>query len=289
MTKIIKINRSLNNINLPVLTENGLENYYYAKFVANLSRQSYTMTETQDTSMKAFFSNLANNGIADYIQAIFPFMGTSENVNAAKVAMYSDSLFDFPANFNGIVYDNGTIVGISKTPAISTLKLSDVQPTGTFTGVAYSFNKSATETTTNNDKLLNFNNKYQIRLQNNDITIYARQDNGNYSTMGGGSPLPNFEDAGSVYMAFLQNNSESSQTHLKYQEMGEMVRIVSKTGGRTELSSDDASSTLSSTSSYSVVDVLTSVVFFKKMIPEDKLALFVNEWKALVSALGKTV
>lgn len=279
MSTITKIKGVIDNPNLPVITPEGLVNPIYGKFVNSLSEQDYTLTPAQSEAVKAFTNVIADNELAEYIQTIFPFIGSQSNPNGAKVPLFGDALFDFPSNFDGFSYENGVINGITKCPAIGTLQLSDVQYADDFVGAAYSFIKSQGKGS--NNRLFQFGTQFQVRYQDK-FGIYCRVSSG-FSTLYAGDAFDKENITGHICLSGLFGDD-------KYVRCAIIGDDVSAAGGGKEasiaISSADMSNTLSA-NTWDVVSRLNCIVFFKKMMTKEQLTTFMTALDTFMTSLGR--
>lgn len=264
---------------------NSKTNYYDA-YVEALAKQDYEMPSDVAKAVKRFVDTLKDNGLMDYIQAIYPFIGSLKNENAAKVPLIGTVLFDFPDSFDGLSYDSNKMInGITKTPSISNMKLSDVQPNGDFVGAAYSINKSATTSSTYLDKILNFSNKYQLRLQNNKFVIYSYLSTEKYGNLTANDNLSNKDTTGSLYMLGAFSNGK----YLRYaEEDGEISCALGKINTSPQMPAEDLQASLSS-STYPVANLVTSITFLKKMMTKKQAGLYMTALKTLMTDLERNV
>ena len=262
------------------------KNICYDTYVDALAKQGYEMSSEVAKAVKRFVDTLTDNGLMEYIQTIYPFIGDSNNGNAAKVPLIGAVLFDFPDNFDGLSYDSNKMInGITKIPSISNLKLSDVQPDGDFVGAAYSINKSATISSTYLDKIMNFSNKYQLRLQNNKFAIYSYLSTEKYGNLTANDNLSNKDAAGSIYML----GAFSKGKYLRYAEKdGKTSSASGEIGTSPQMSEEDLQASLSS-STYPVANLVTSITFLKKMMTKEQASLYMTALKTLMADLGRTV
>ena len=262
------------------------KNNYFERYVDALAQQDYEMPTDVAKAVKRFVDTLTDYGLMEYIQAFYPFIGDSSNKNAAKEPLIGKALLDFPDNFDGLSYDrNKMINGITKTPSISNLKLSDVQPDGDFVGAAYSINKSATASSTYLDRIMNFSNKYQLRLQNNKFAIYCYLSTDKYGVLTASDNLPNKNTAGSLYML----GAFSKGKYLRYAEKDGIISSASGSiSSSPQMSDDDLQATLSS-SNYPTTNLITSITFLKKMMTKEQARLYMDALKTLMTDLERNV
>lgn len=283
MSTITRIKGVIDNPNLPVISPEGLVNPIYGKYINALAEQDYVLTTAQSTAIKAFINAISDNELVDYIQTIFPFIGSEANPNAAKVPIFGDVLFDFADTFDGISYSNGIINGITKCPAINTFKLSDIQPRTDFAGAAYSIVKS--QGTSGNDRLLNFGTKYQIRYQNK-FGIYCRKADDSYGTTYANDVL---DKSGAGYLSLAGMFDSRDDNYSRYAKMDGKT---SATGGPLDtsisISNDDMNETLLS-ALWERVQRLNCIVIFKEYMTSSQLTLFMEALDTLMVALGRNV
>lgn len=130
MSTLTKFNGQIDNPNLPILTSGGLVDQQIGGFLYRLEEQGYTVTQQEINAITTFINTIRNNpdygDMSSYVRAVYPFIGDNNHPSAAKVAIYSDTLFDFSDSFNSFALDeNNKIQGITATPA-GALKLGDV-------------------------------------------------------------------------------------------------------------------------------------------------------------------
>lgn len=288
MSTVTKIKGVIDNPNLPVITDEGLQPYYYGVFINNLSNQDYAMNSRQKVAVKVFLDYLMDNGLLDYIQTIYPFICSQENVNGAKVPLIGNALLDFNSSFNSFDVREGEIIGITGMPAVSSLKLSDVQPND-FVGGAISFNKTATTDSGNwNNVVAGFNSTeeiYAFKYQNNKLIIKARKDAG---TLIGYQATDSLDksSAGSVYMLACFGDGK----YCRYAKTNNSSSLDSGSASTTPpvaMTESDMNATLQATSSWSRVQTLTSMTFFKRMLTKEQAKVYVTGLEAFMTALGR--
>ena len=130
MSTLTKFNGQINNPNLPILTSSGLVDQQIGGFLFRLEEQGYTVTQQEINAITTFINTIRNHpdygDMSSYVRAVYPFIGDRNNPSAAKVGIYSDTLFNFSDSFDSFAFDgNDKIQGITATPA-GAFKLSDV-------------------------------------------------------------------------------------------------------------------------------------------------------------------
>lgn len=287
MSTVIKLKGTFDNPNLPVLTSEGLKSGFYGKYINALATHDYTLTADQKTAVEAFVDYLAANDLFSHIQTIFPFIGSSTNVDAAKVPLVGDVELNFADSFDSFSFDNDNmIVGLTGTPAVTSLKLADVQPKEDFLGVAFSTNKIAT-TESYTDRLMNFDTNFQVRLQADKIQVYVRTSSGLTTLVGSDAIDGEVKAAAGSFYGLLAVGGG------KYVRYASKSTSVSYSGGNygytVAKTSTDLAKSLSSTTSYDVAGVFTSITFFKDMITKEQAKLYMDGLKAFMTALGRNV
>ena len=286
MSTVTKIKGVIDNPNLPVITDEGLQPYHYGVFVNNLSEQDYVMNSRQKVAVKMFLDYLMDNELLDYIQTIYPFICSQENVNGAKVPLIGNALLDFNSSFNSFDVRGGEIIGITGMPAVSSLKLSDVQPND-FVGCAISFNKTATTDSGNwNNVIAGFNSTeeiYAFKYQNNKVIIKARN---NADTLIGYQATDSLDKsgAGSVYMLACFGDGKCC----RYAKTNNSSSLASgSTASPVAMTESDMNATLQATASWSKVQTLTSMTFFKRMLTKEQAKAYMTGLEAFMTALGR--
>lgn len=284
MSTITRIKGVIDNPNLPVISPEGLVNPIYGKYINDLAEQDYVLTTAQSTAIKAFINTISDNELVDYIQTLYPFIGSEANPNAAKVPIFGDVLFDFADTFDGISYSNGIINGITKCPAIDTFKLSDIQTKTNFVGVACSIVKS--QGTSGTDKLINFGSKYQIRYQNK-LGVYCRRVDGTYNTSFASDSL---DKSGAGYLSLAGIFDAANGKYARYAKMDGQTSAAGGSATYTiSISNDDMNETLSVPGSWETVQRLNCIVIFKETMTKEPLSLFMEALDTLMTALGRNV
>lgn len=289
MSTVTKILGIIDNPNLPILTNEGLVDQMYGKFVNMLTEQGYTMTAQQSAAVSNFLNSLREMQFLDYIQTIFPFIGSSGNTNGAKVPLIGNKLLDFNSSFNGFEIQDGIIMGLTKTPAVSTLLLSDIQPANDFVGAAYSFTKSNTENVSSIlDRLVPFDNtSYQLRIQRGEgiikLGIYVRTSSGK-TTLYANDDIYK-EGAGNGYLLGCFQNKKFVR-HAMFNDL-----VDQSTGtlvvAEVDMTAEDMANPLTGQSSYGGIDCLTSLTFFKKMPTLQQANQFMSVLKVFMQALDR--
>lgn len=292
MSTITRIKGVIDNPELPVITAGGLENVYYGKFVNGLDEQGYYMTTAQQNAVKDFINYLQDNELIEYIQTIFPLIGNSTNVNAAKVPIIGDTLLDFPVDFSGFTFDSSNnIVGIDSMPAISSVKMSDVQPNDALFGAAVSLNKDATPSSEFNARIFDFDGSYHLRYQksgNNEyFAIYGRSD-GTLTSCIANDQLDK-KAAGSAYAMAIFESPDGQ--YVRYMNFNEAVASTSGSSSsrKPTPTSADLAKTITARSAVSPITAWTSFTFFKKMMTKSQSVLYMQGLKTFIEALGKNI
>lgn len=130
MSTLTKFNGQINNPNLPILTSNGLVDQQIGGYLFRLEEQGYTASQAEINAITTFINTIRNHpdygDMSSYVRAVYPFIGDNNHPSAAKVAIYSDTLFNFGDSFDSFAFDeNNKIQGITATPA-GALKLGDI-------------------------------------------------------------------------------------------------------------------------------------------------------------------
>ena len=181
MSTLTKFNGQINNPNLPILTSNGLVDQQIGGFLFRLEEQGYTVTQQEINAITTFINTIRNHpdygDMTSYVRAVYPFIGDNNNPSAAKVAIYSNTLFDFSDSFNSFAFDeNNRIQGITATPA-GALKLSDIAE-DKFMDVLFAVKKPQTSSQSTID-IFRFGTSEQIgyRLADYKLNIRFRRNN----------------------------------------------------------------------------------------------------------------
>ena len=303
MSTVTKIKGTFDNDKLPVLTSEGLKNYYYGKYINGLAGQGYTLTVSQKTAVENFINFLTENNLIKYIQTIFPFIGNSANPKGAKVPMIGDKLLDFADNYDGLVYDSTDIIGINKNPKVDTLKLGDVQPDKNLVGAAFSLNKKSTSGATDyNDRFMLFSDSaYNLRLQSgNPVSAHvtdkfcmyyrlASSGNSGTSVINDGYTDAQREAAGSWYGMNIFKNPAG---YCRVFDIGGVVKGADSTTYSTyapALTDADLQSTLIANTTFTNINALTSITFFKDIMTYDEGVAYISALKTFITALGRHV
>lgn len=182
MSTLTKFNGQINNLNLPILTSNGLVDQQVGGFLFRLEEQGYTVTRQEINAITTFINTIRNHpdygDMTSYVRAVYPFIGDNNNPSAAKVAIYSDTLFDFSDSFNSFAFDeNNKIQGITATPA-GALKLGDIAEEK-FMDVGFVVKKPQTTGQSNID-LFRFGSSEQIGYRLSDYKLNIRYRRNGY-------------------------------------------------------------------------------------------------------------
>lgn len=293
MTTITRIKGVIDNPELPVIIAGGLENFYYGKFVNGLDKQGYYMTTAQQNAVKDFINYLQDNELIEYIQTIFPLIGNSTNVNAAKVPIIGDKLLDFPVDFSGFTFDSSNnIVGIDSMPAINSVKMSDVQPNDALFGAAVSLNKDATPSFDFYARIFDFDGSYHLRYQkyNNKeyFAIYGRGDGTLQLCITTNDQLDKTA-AGSAYAMAIYESPDGQ--YVRYMNFNEATASLSGSSSsrKPTPTSADLAKTITASSAVSPVTAWTSFTFFNKMMTKSQSVLYMQGLKTFIEALGKNI
>lgn len=285
MSTVTKIKGTFNNPNLPILTDEGLVNYYYGLYINNLAECEFELSASQKAAVKAFVDYLADNELIGYIQLMFPFIGSSTNVLAANVPVIGNVKLGFASDFNKIALNGTDIVGVTQIPSMSTITLEDAQPVGNLYGAAISINKNANVTA--QYKVISFNNKYQIRVSDNKITFYGYfSDSESYTVHALNNGLSNISDAGSVYYLGIYQNGK----YVRYAEKAsEVSQAVGTTPVRPAIQAADVASPVTTADNFSTSSILTSLTFFNTLLSKEQATLYMHGLKTFMTALGRNV
>lgn len=285
MSTVTKIKGTFNNPNLPILTAEGLVNYYYGLYINNLAECEFELSTSQKAAVKTFVDYLAGNELIGCIQLMFPFIGSSTNVLAANVPVIGNVKLGFASNFDKIALNGTDIVGVTQIPAMSTITLEDAQPVRNLYGAAISINKKAN--VTEMYKIISFNNKYQIRIYGNKIAFYGYfSDSESYMVNALNSSLSNISDAGSVYYLGIYQNGE----YVRYAEKdGEVSQAEATTPVRPAIQVADVESPVTVADNFSASSILTSLTFFNTLLSKEQATLYMQGLKTFMTALGRNV
>lgn len=302
MSTITKIKGVITNYGLPVVTSEGLLPYWQGRFINRLAEQRYELSSSQKEAIHAFLISVAEEDCVNDIRSLWPFIGNRENTKAAKVPLIGEKLFDFDdRNFSDIEYNtSGEIVGITSTPAVSTLTAMDFCDEHCI-NIGTSLIKPITSSQVSAmvRPIVTQNNGVQYRSLQINVTqgnsrfgVYCRsnmQTEGDlyYSTF----VSENIHDAGNLYTIFGFNNKTTTPY---YNRMCNMNGIERYTAGLDYDPSylppteETANGTLIPLS-YGINCTITGLVVFNKILTRDKIKIFTDAWKQMNFALGKEV
>lgn len=235
MSTLTKFNGQINNPNLPILTSNGLVDQQIGGFLFRLEEQGYTVTQQEINAITTFINTIRNHpdygDMSSYVRAVYPFIGDRNNPSAAKVGIYSDTLFDFSDSFDSFAFDgNDKIQGITATPA-GALKLGDVAEEK-FMDISFVLKKPQTSSQSNLD-FFRFGSTEQIgyRLSDYKLNIRFRRNGITYNTslVNG---MSNPSDAGIYqYRGGIKNNDTTTGQYVRaWKKYGESADGASGSG-----------------------------------------------------------
>jgi hypothetical protein len=219
MSTLTRFNGMIDNPNLPILTSQGLIDQQIGDFLFRLEEQGYTITQQETNAVTNFINTIRNHpdygDMTSYVRAVYPFIGDSNNLSAAKVAIYSDTLFNFQDAFDSFAFDeNNKIQGITATPA-GALKLSDVAE-DKFMDVVFAVKKPQTASQSEID-IFRFGTSDQIgyRLDDYKLNIRFRRNGGVRNTSLVNS-MSNPSDAGFYqFRGGVKNNDTANGQYVR--------------------------------------------------------------------------
>ena len=304
MSTITRIKGMIDNTSLPIITETGLVQYWFGYYINALADKGYTLTQTQHDAVDAFINTLTQDDIIDAVKLFYPFIGTKANTAAAKVPLIGYKEFNFGSSFDGFQYNvSDEIVGITKTPAITSLKTSDFCNSECFVmGVSYhKKDTSASPSSTAIDRVINTNNGIQFRAVvaspngSRGIALYTNMKN-TEGTIGKNifqtNIVPeNFNDAGNCYEILGLNSHDNAPYYCRAikNNNGALAYAAGSTPNRySPPSQEDADLSLSA-SLYTNINVVTGIVVFNRVLQSSEISSFINAHKTLNIALGKEI
>jgi hypothetical protein len=282
MSTITRIKGNIDNVSFPILTEDGLKSYFLGKFENGLSQYGYYLNASQESAIETFVNGCQEIGVVDSISAMFPFVGNSTCKNAAKVPIFGDIMFDFADSFSDLDYlANNNIKGITRTPSTS-IKVSDVYKSNCV-GTAVSFSKINSTNITYNDKLVEFTIDVHTRF-NNRIGIYCR-DNAGLNPHVAADDLSNKATSGTIHAMMICEGNK----YVFAIEKGGSSESKSGTFSTTTIGLNETDMNLSMTrvDAWDVVETLTSLTFFDKIVTKEVASAYIALVKQLMSALGR--
>lgn len=228
MSTLTKFNGLIDNPNLPILTTQGLIDQQIGGFLFRLEEQGYTITQQEINAITTFINTIRNHpdygDMSSYVRAVYPFIGDRNNPSAAKVGIYSDTLFNFSDSFDSFAFDaNNKIQGITATPA-GALKLGDVAEEK-FMDIVFAVKKPQTVSQSDID-IFRFGTSEQIgyRLADYKLNIRFRK-NGVVSNMSLNNSMSNPSDAGFYqFRGGAKNNDTATGQYVRsWKKYGEVA------------------------------------------------------------------
>lgn len=240
MSTLTKFNGLIDNPNLPILTSQGLIDQQIGGFLFRLEEQGYTITQQEINAVTNFINTIRNHpdygDMTSYVRAVYPFIGDSNNLSAAKVAIYSDTLFNFQDAFDSFAFDeNNKIQGITATPA-GALKLSDVAE-DKFMDVVFAVKKPQTASQSAID-IFRFGTSEQIGYRLNDYKLNFRfRRNGIVNNTSLTNSMANPSDAGFYqFRGGAKNNDTATGQYVRsWKKYGETADGVAGSGTTSNL------------------------------------------------------
>jgi hypothetical protein len=298
MSTITRIKGVVDNPDLKILTNEGLVDQTYGKYVNMLADQGYTLDATEKTAVQSFIDTLKANNVDRYIKTCFPFLGNQTNAKAARVPLFGEALFDFADSFDGFSFDgDGRLVGLTRTPACS-LKLSDIAQSKTRIGCAYSINKPLTAGSFSINDILSLKKGNstisEVRYQNGHIAMYFVREAGtdDVAIANEGFTSAQAKQAGTFYYMLYLNNESNNGAYRRWaiSPSSDSPKTASSTQDNTKV--DFAEADMDATvveTTYTDISALTGLVFFTYMPYLSELNIIMEAWKQLMLSLGKDV
>lgn len=304
MSTITRINGMIDNTSLPIITETGLVPYWLGYYINALADKGYTLTQTQHDAVDAFINTLTQDDIIDAVKLFYPFIGTNANTDAAKVPLIGYKEFNFGSSFEDLQYNvSDEIVGITRTPAISSLKTSDFCNSDCFV-MGMSYHKKDTSTSpssTEIDRVINTNNGIQFRAVvvssngSRGIALYTNMKN-TEGTVGKNTfqtnIVPeNFNDAGNCYEIIGLNSHDNAPYYCRAikNNNGTLAYAAGSTPNTYYPPSQEDADLSLSADSYTNINVVTGIVVFNRVLQSSEVSDFINAHKTLNIALGKEI
>lgn len=282
----------ITNPDLPILTPDGPQNFYFVDFCAKLALHGYEMTPTQKAATLAFVNSLVNSGLTKYISCVYPFIGSAQKISAAGVPLFGGSDLALTDAYGGMSISGDEILGIRITP-VREIKFGELSPEQNFIGVAASVNKISTSGVSEySDHIFPFGiSTFNFRLQKTSsgeyFRIYYPQEISTNLTMIG--TIDNISDAGSFYALGMFKNP-SGYTRLV--RSGDVVVGVSSEiveYHKPLLQTLDMNSYMGSNPSPNYISEFTSFTFFKELMNRQQAETFISILKTYMTALGREV
>lgn len=304
MTTVTKFKGVIDNSSLPILTPEGLLPYWEGRFVNRLSELDYTLSTTQRNAVKTFLVEISEDEVVNTIRAFWPFIGSSDNIAAAKVPLIGEKNYDFGDSFTSISYNvNQEIIGLTDIPAIPSLNVMDFCDNHQINIAASSIIKPLSSISSPDGKSL-----IPVRFQN-DVTqfracqyfnstfsfgIYARiagTENLNY--INSFASPENIADGGNLYIMFGVNDKSTRPYYNRYSRLNDSPAKRTSSIDILRLYApplpEDAKKTLVSVSSAQTafLTAFTGLVVFNRILSVSEMDIFMNAWKKMNIALGK--
>lgn len=293
MSTLTKFKGIIDNPSLYVLTRNGLVDQLLGNFILLLEGNGYSLTPSEQIAVTNLVTAIRSNDMVSDIRMIWPFIGDSEHLSAAKVPLFSDKMFDFYDNFNSFDIVDGKIHGLTKTPAISSLKLSDVADTN-FISAAFAIKKPLT-TSANSMEMFRFGDS-----AGKGYYMAAHKLNLNYRSSTKGVINYNFSnsnsspnDAGMCYYMSCAKDNGSTGLYTKGDKKGNDTSHASSGSGSSSypfdvsFSSSDLNASLSE-KTYPSGYSLSCIVVLKERIGSDKAKTLLDIMNQFMVDLGRT-
>lgn len=237
MSTLTKFNGLIDNPNLPILTTQGLIDQQIGGFLFRLEEQGYTITQQEINAITTFINTIRNHpdygDMSSYVRAVYPFIGDRNNPSAAKVGIYSDTLFNFSDSFDSFAFDaNNKIQGITATPA-GALKLGDVAEEK-FMDISFVLKKPQTSSQSNLD-FFRFGSTEQIGYRLNDgygLAIRFRRPDTNIYLRNLADSMGSKSEAGIYqYRGGAKNNDTATGQYVRaWKKYGESAGGTSGSG-----------------------------------------------------------
>lgn len=293
MSTLTKFKGAIDNPNLYVLTNSGLVDQMIGEFTLLLEGEGYTLTSSEQTAVMNLITAIRSNAMESYIRMIWPFIGDSEHLSAAKVPLFSDKRFDFDDNFNSFDIVEGKIHGITKTPAIPSLKLSDVADTN-FVSAAFAIKKPLTASA-NSMEMFRFGSSggKGYYIANHKLTLNYRSATKGVINYTYSNSISSPNDAGMYYyMSCAKDNGSTTGLFTKGDKKGNNTSHASVGSGTTtnpfniSFSSTDLNTSLSE-KTYPSGYSLSCIVVLKEKLSAEKAITLLNIMNQFMVDLGR--
>ena len=308
MTTVTKFKGVIDNNSLPVLTPEGLLPYWEGKFVNRLSELDYTLSTTQKNATETFLEEIAEEEVVNTVRSFWPFIGSSDNIAAAKVPLIGEKNYDFGDSFTDISYNvNQEIIGLTSVPNIESLNIMDfcdgnqinlgaseiVKP---ISSVASPVNKGAYPIIFNSNvsqfRTFQYSSedKFYFGLYCRD-TVYG----GDLGTFLSSAVPERISGGGNLYVMMGLNNHSTVPYYNRYMKINNDTekRASGSDTAHTYVAPlpEDEDKTLKTPneSQIAFLTALTGLVVFNRILSDSEMDIFMNAWKKMNIALGKEV